>query len=43
VTLGPDSAGQRRVVSGVRDGERVVLAPSETLADGQAVKPAEPR
>jgi RND family efflux transporter MFP subunit len=43
VTLGPDSAGQRRVVSGVRDGERVVLAPPETLADGQAVKSAEPR
>ena len=43
VTLGPDNAGLRRVTSGLRDGERVVLAPSETLADGQAVKPVEPR
>jgi hypothetical protein len=31
------------VVSGVRDGERVVLAPPETLVDGQTVKPTEPR
>ena len=43
VTLGPDNAGLRRVTSGLRDGERVVLTPSETLADGQAVKPVEPR
>jgi RND family efflux transporter MFP subunit len=41
VTLGPDTAGQRRVVSGLRDGERVVLAPPPALRDGQAVKPAE--
>ena len=41
VTLGPDLAGQRRVVSGLRDGERVVLAPPTTLRDGQAVRPAE--
>jgi RND family efflux transporter MFP subunit len=41
VTLGPDVSGQRRVQSGLRDGERVVLAPPPTLADGQAVKPAE--
>jgi RND family efflux transporter MFP subunit len=41
VTLGPDVSGQRRVLSGLRDGERVVLAPPPTLADGQAVKPAE--
>jgi RND family efflux transporter MFP subunit len=38
VTLGPDASGQRRVLSGLRDGERVVLAPPPTLADGQAVK-----
>ena len=38
VTLGPDLAGQRRVVSGLREGERVVLAPPPGLADGQAVR-----
>jgi len=38
VTLGPDLAGQRRVVSGLRAGERVVLAPPPGLADGQAVR-----
>jgi hypothetical protein len=41
VTLGPDTSGQRRVVSGLRDGERVVLAPPATLKDGQVVKVAE--
>jgi len=41
VTLGPDSSGQRRVVSGLRDGERVVLAPPAGLKDGQVVKVAE--
>jgi RND family efflux transporter MFP subunit len=40
VTLGPDASGQRRVLSGLRDGERVVLAPPPSLADGQAVTPA---
>jgi RND family efflux transporter MFP subunit len=43
VTLGPDVSGQRRVLSGLRDGERVVLAPPPTLTDGQSVKPADPR
>ena len=43
VTLGPDVSGQRRVLSGLRDGERVVLAPPPALADGQAVKTTEPR
>jgi RND family efflux transporter MFP subunit len=38
VTLGPDTAGQRRVVSGLREGERVVLAPPAGLEDGQAVR-----
>jgi RND family efflux transporter MFP subunit len=41
VTLGPDAAGQRRVVSGLREGERVVLAPPADLEDGQAVRLAE--
>jgi len=41
VTLGPDTSGQRRVVSGLRDGERVVLAPPATLKDGHVVKVAE--
>jgi RND family efflux transporter MFP subunit len=41
VTLGPDGAGLRRVLSGLRDGERVVLTPPATLVDGQAVTPAE--
>ena len=41
VTLGPDTAGQRRVVSGLREGERVVLAPPPGLEDGQAVRLAE--
>ncbi|HEY7652585.1 MAG TPA: efflux RND transporter periplasmic adaptor subunit [Methylomirabilota bacterium] len=41
VTLGPDTSGQRRVVSGLRDGERVVLAPPAMLKDGQVVKVAE--
>jgi RND family efflux transporter MFP subunit len=41
VTLGPDVSGQRRVLSGLRDGERVVLAPPPTLADGQTVQPVE--
>ncbi len=43
VTLGPDVSGQRRVLSGLRDGERVVLAPPPTLADGQAVNARRPR
>src|SRR5260370_34322511 len=38
VTLGPRVAGQRRVVSGLREGERVVLAPPPGLADGPAVR-----
>jgi RND family efflux transporter MFP subunit len=38
VTLGPDAAGQRRVVTGLREGERVVLAPPAGLEDGQTVR-----
>jgi RND family efflux transporter MFP subunit len=41
VTLGPDTAGQRRVLSGLRDGEHVVLAAPPSLKDGQAVTLAE--
>ncbi len=41
VTLGPDTSGQRRVVSGLRDGERVVVAPPAALKDGQVVKVTE--
>jgi len=38
VTLGPIVEGQRRVTSGLRDGERVVVAPPDTLKDGDRVK-----
>ena len=38
VTLGPDVGGQRQVLSGLRDGERVVLSPPPSLADGHAVQ-----
>ncbi len=41
VTLGPEAAGQRQVLSGVRDGERVVLAAPPTLKDGQSVTTAD--
>jgi RND family efflux transporter MFP subunit len=41
VTLGPDTGSQRRVLSGLRDGERVVLAAPPWLKSGQAVTPAE--
>jgi RND family efflux transporter MFP subunit len=41
VTLGPDAGANRRVLQGLRDGERVVLSPPETLKDGDAVKVAE--
>jgi len=43
VTLGPDVSGQHRVLSGLREGERVVLTPSPSLTDGQAVDPSESR
>jgi RND family efflux transporter MFP subunit len=38
VTLGQTVGGLRQVQSGLRDGERVVLSPLESLQDGQAVK-----
>ena len=43
VTLGQTVGGQRQVQSGLRDGERVVLSPPESLQDGHAVKLAEQR
>ena len=41
VTLGSDIPGGRLVLSGVRDGERVILSPPEGLRDGDAVKLAD--
>ncbi len=41
VTLGPSVGGHRHVLTGLRDGERVVLSPPESLEDGAAVKLAE--
>jgi RND family efflux transporter MFP subunit len=41
ITLGETVGGHRQVLSGLRDGERVVLSPPEALQDGQAVKLAE--
>ena len=37
VTLGPEASGQRQVLSGVRDGERVILGAPTALKDGQSV------
>jgi RND family efflux transporter MFP subunit len=41
VTLGQAVGADREVVSGLRPGERVVLAPAPTLKDGDAVRVAE--
>jgi hypothetical protein len=41
VTLGRAVGANRHVVSGLRDGERVVLAPPESLKDGDAIRLAE--
>jgi RND family efflux transporter MFP subunit len=38
VTLGETISGHRQVLSGLRDGERVVLSPPASLKDGDAVK-----
>jgi RND family efflux transporter MFP subunit len=38
VTLGETRGGHRQVLSGLRDGERVVLSPQESLQDGHPVK-----
>lgn len=38
VTLGQTVGGLRQIQSGLRDGERVVLSPPESLQDGQAVQ-----
>ncbi len=37
VTLGPVVSGQRQLLTGVRDGEQVVLSPPASLKDGDAV------
>jgi len=41
VTLGQNVSSNRHVLSGLRDGERVVLSPPESLNDGDPVKLAE--
>ena len=41
VTLGRTVGANRQVLSGLRDGERVVLAPPESLKDGDAIRLAE--
>jgi len=41
VALGESSGASRQVLGGLREGERVVLAPPESLRDGDAVKLAE--
>jgi RND family efflux transporter MFP subunit len=41
VTLGQAAGANRQVLSGLRDGERVVLSPPESLRDGETVKLAE--
>src|SRR5204862_6910992 len=41
VMLGPETAGQRQVLSGLRDGERVVLAAPSSLKNGQSVTTAD--
>jgi hypothetical protein len=41
VTLGKNVGSSRHVLAGVREGERVVLSPPESLKDGTRVKLAE--
>lgn len=41
VTLGQSVGGQRQVLDGLRESERVVLSPPESLKDGDKVKLAE--
>ena len=41
VTLGPDVAGQKRVLTGLQAGERVVVAPPPKLENGQRVRIAD--
>jgi RND family efflux transporter MFP subunit len=41
VTLGPASGRSRPVLAGLKDGERVVLSPPESLKDGDPVKLAD--
>jgi RND family efflux transporter MFP subunit len=41
VTLGAETAAGRQILGGLREGERVVLSPPESLRDGAAVKLAD--
>ena len=41
VTLGAETGAGRQILSGLREGERVVLSPPESLRDGAAVKLAD--
>jgi multidrug efflux pump subunit AcrA (membrane-fusion protein) len=41
VTLGEAINDHRQVLSGLRDGERVVVSPPESLKDGAAVRLAD--
>jgi hypothetical protein len=41
VTLGRTTGAEREVVTGLRAGERVVVSPPPTLADGDTVRVAE--
>jgi RND family efflux transporter MFP subunit len=41
VTLGPASGRQRQVLGGLREGDRVVLSPPESLKDGDPVRLAD--
>src|SRR5262249_49634657 len=38
VTLGPESGGQRQILSGLQQGDRVVVSPPPSLRDGDAVR-----
>jgi RND family efflux transporter MFP subunit len=38
VTLGPEVGGERQILEGLREGERVVLSPPDSLKDGAPVK-----
>jgi RND family efflux transporter MFP subunit len=41
VTLGASAGGQRQVLTGLRDGERVIVSPPPSLRDGERVRAAE--
>jgi multidrug efflux pump subunit AcrA (membrane-fusion protein) len=43
VVLGPAAGADRQILSGIREGERVVLSPPESLRDGDRITLAEDR